>query len=134
MKAGNYAPALFDSKGRIRRDHVRVNGTDELHRRRQLLSSNVGTGENAVVKPSVRMLSPPPRKRGSGRPNSRAIRDGVIPALVAPSPEPGARHRIETALQKYTEYIQYHRSLRTFRTYRPILAAFRRILLTHLYR
>ena len=26
-----HAPALYDSKGRIRRDHVRVNGSDEVH-------------------------------------------------------------------------------------------------------
>ena len=25
------APALFDSKGRVRRDHVRVKGRDEVH-------------------------------------------------------------------------------------------------------
>ena len=25
------APALFDSKGRVRRDHVRVQGGDEVH-------------------------------------------------------------------------------------------------------
>lgn len=27
-------------------------------------------------------------------------------------------------LERYTDYIQYHRSLRTFRTYRPILKLF----------
>ena len=25
------APALFDSKGRVRRDHVRIQGRDEVH-------------------------------------------------------------------------------------------------------
>ena len=31
--AGNWthAPALYDSKGRVRRDHVRINGADEVH-------------------------------------------------------------------------------------------------------
>lgn len=50
-----------------------------------------------------------------------AVRNGIIPAAPAPAPEP-ERITVAAALDRYSEYIQYHRSLRTFRTYRPILA------------
>src|SRR5262249_148365 len=47
--------------------------------------------------------------------------------IASPEPEPVAPERImvNDALDKYSEYIRHHRSLRTFRTYRPILASFK---------
>jgi len=53
-----------------------------------------------------------------------AARDGIIPAQPEPEPAP-ERTTVAAALDRYSEYIQYHRSLRTFRTYRPILAGFK---------
>jgi hypothetical protein len=50
------------------------------------------------------------------------IRSGLIETrVIAEAPE---RTKLREALEKYTEYIQYHRSLRTFQTYRPILKSF----------
>ena len=43
--------------------------------------------------------------------------------LPAPVVRPD-RVRLADALDSYTEYIRYHCSLRTFRTYRPILQSF----------
>jgi len=53
-----------------------------------------------------------------------AIKNGIIPAQPVPEPAP-ERTTVAAALDRYSEYIQYHRSLRTFRTYRPILASFK---------
>jgi len=52
------------------------------------------------------------------------VRNGIIPAQPAPEPEP-ERITVAAALDHYSEYIKYHRSLRTLRTYRPILAGFK---------
>src|SRR6185312_2403287 len=38
--------------------------------------------------------------------------------------EKNGRTALKTALNKYEEYIQFHRSLRTYRIYRPILRSF----------
>jgi integrase/recombinase XerD len=53
-----------------------------------------------------------------------AMRNGIIPQ--APVVE-GASERttLAAALDAYKNYVQYHRSLRTYRTYRPILDAFK---------
>jgi len=40
------------------------------------------------------------------------------------TPATSPRTALKTAIEKYAEYIRYHRSLRTFRTYRPILNSF----------
>ena len=63
------------------------------------------------------------RKARTKQAELSAIRSGII----APTePEQAARERttVADALDKYSEYIRYHRSLRTFRTCRPILASF----------
>jgi integrase/recombinase XerD len=57
-----------------------------------------------------------------------AARNGIIP--VVPQQQSVAesapdRITLASALEKYKDYVQYHRSLRTFRTYRPILDGFK---------
>jgi hypothetical protein len=52
-----------------------------------------------------------------------AARFGVIPpAPVIDAPPP--RITLPAALDGYLDYVRDHRSLRTFRTYRPMLASF----------
>jgi hypothetical protein len=53
-----------------------------------------------------------------------AIRSGII-APPNPKPDPLERKTVSAALDGYSEYIRYHRSVRTFRTYRPILSSFK---------
>jgi len=43
-----FAPALFDGKGRVRYDHVRVNGVERSPRRRPLLHRIPGQGKTPV--------------------------------------------------------------------------------------
>lgn len=117
------APALFDSKGRVRRDHVRVQGGDEVHPeggyfiewREDGKRIKQASGPDAFVAADLAR-----RKQAE----LSAVRNGIIPAQAAPEPEP-ERITVAAALDHYSEYIKYHRSLRTFRTYRPILASFK---------
>lgn len=39
-------------------------------------------------------------------------------------PEPADRITVKDSLEKYEDYVRYHRSLRTYQTYRPILRSF----------
>jgi hypothetical protein len=52
-----------------------------------------------------------------------AVRSGIIPppATVELVPQ---RTMLPAALDGYKDYVQYHRTLRTFRTYRPIVESF----------
>ena len=117
------ATALFDRKGRVRRDRVRVNGQDEAHpegsyfiewwdhgkRRREAAGADA---QDAADKARVREAE------------LTAARYGVIPP--APALEaPPRRITLAAALDGYLEYVRDHRSLRTFRTYRPMLASFK---------
>ena len=53
------------------------------------------------------------------------MRNGIIPQhQVVESVQD--RTTLSVALDSYKEYVQYHRSLRTFRTYRPILESFKK--------
>jgi integrase len=70
------------------------------------------------------MLSSLPIWRAANRLSFPLCANGIIPAQPVPEPEP-ERITVAAALDRYSEYIQYHRSLRTFRTYRPILAGFK---------
>ena len=117
------APALFDSKGRVRRDHIRVHGRDEVHPeggyfiewREQGKRVKQAAGPDAFIAAELAR-----RKQAE----LSAVRDGII--LAQPEPEPAPeRTTVAAALDRYSEYIQYHRSLRTFRTYRPILESFK---------
>jgi integrase/recombinase XerD len=115
------APALYDSKGRVRRDHVRVQGRDELHAEGtyylEYWTAGKRTREPAGA--DAFMAAEAAKRKQAER---GAIRSGIVPA---PANDNGAeRIALATALTKYEDYIRFHRSLRTFRTYRPILRAF----------
>src|ERR1700730_11739829 len=114
---------LCDRKGRVRPDRVRVNGQDEAHpegsyfiewwdqgkRRREAAGANA---QEAADKARVREAE------------LTAARYGVIPpAPVIDTPPP--RVTLPAALDGYLDYVRDHRSLRTFRTYRPMLASFK---------
>jgi integrase len=117
------ATALFDSKGRVRRDHVRVKGIDETHpegsyfiewwsagkRHREAAGADA---QDAADKARVKQAE------------LLAARNGVIPPLPAVETAPD-RTPLPAALDNYLDYVRYHRSLRTFRTYRPILQEFK---------
>jgi hypothetical protein len=117
------AVALFDSKGRVRKDHVLVKGKDENRpegsyfiewwengqRHREAVGAHA---QDAVEKTRIKQAE------------LAAIRNGVIPALPAIEETP-KRTVLAVALDGYSEYVRYHRSLRTFRTYRPILESFK---------
>ena len=125
VKAGRWklATALFDSKGRVRRDRVRINGHDEAHpegsyfiewwdhgkRHREAAGADA---QDAADKARVRQAE------------LTAARHGIIPPAPVVEAAP-PRTALHDALDSYLEYVRYHRSLRTFRTYRPILAAFK---------
>jgi integrase len=118
-----HAPALYDSKGRIRRDHVRVNGSDEVHAEGGYFMEfwDQGKRHREVAGPDAFTAAEKARVKQA---ELSAMRHGIIPPRVEPPAEP-ERTTVADAVKNYTEYIQFHRSLRTFRTYRPILAAFR---------
>jgi integrase/recombinase XerD len=115
--------ALFDSKGRVRRDHVRVNGADETHPEGSYFIEwwNEGQRHREAAGADAQDAADKARVRQA---ELLAARNGVIPPLppVEPVPE---RTPLPAALDRYLEYVRYHRSLRTFRTYRPILEDFK---------
>jgi integrase/recombinase XerD len=115
------APALYDSKGRVRRDHVRVAGRDELHAEGSYYLEywSGGARSREAAGPDAFIAAEAARKKQA---QLAAARSGLI-ELPAPVERPD-RPRLKDALEKYSEYVRYHRSLRTFRTYRPILKSF----------
>jgi integrase len=115
------AQALFDSKGRIRRDHVVVDGRDEAHAEGSYFLEfwDQGKRKREAVGPDAFAAADRARHRQA---ELSAIRSGLIESpVVVEAPE---RIKVKDALEKYGEYIRYHRSLRTYRTYRPILKSF----------
>jgi len=114
-------PALYDSKGRVRRDHIRVNGRDEVHPEGayylEWWSDGVRTREAAGA--DAFLAAEKARHKQAER---SAVVNGIVPVPVIDAKD--HRTPLKSALEKYTEYVRYHRSLRTFRTYRPILNAF----------
>jgi integrase/recombinase XerD len=115
------APALYDSKGRVRRDHVRIGGRDEVHAEGAYYIEWWNAGVRAREAAGADAFTAAEKARHK-QAELAALRNGIVPAVAA-APE-DERTTLKTALAKYIEYIQYHRSLRTFRTYRPILASF----------
>jgi integrase len=117
-----HARALFDTKGRVRRDRVRVGGQDELHPEGSYFIEWWEQGK--------RRLEPVGADAQDGGEKARikqaelaAVRNGIIP--VPPVVEVAQERRtLKHALDAYKDYVRYHRSLRTFRTYRPILDSF----------
>jgi integrase/recombinase XerD len=114
-------PALYDSKGRVRRDHVGVKGRDELHPEGayylEWWSDGVRTREAAGA--DAFLAAEKARHKQAER---SAVVNGIVPVPVIDAKD--ERTPLKSALDKYNEYVRYHRSLRTFRTYRPILNAF----------
>ena len=117
------APALFDSKGRVRRDHVTVEGGDALHPEGVYFLEwwDRGKRSRETAGPDAFVAAERAKQKQA---ELSAVRGGVIPAPAPVEPEP-ERVLLSDALDKYEEFIRYQRTLRTFRTYRPILAAFR---------
>jgi integrase/recombinase XerD len=114
-------PALFDSKGRIRRDHVMVDGRDEVHPEGSYFLEfwDQGKRKREAAGPDAFIAADRAKQRQA---ELSAIRSGLIEApLIVEAPE---RVRVIDALEKYADHIRYHRSLRTYRTYRPILKSF----------
>ena len=118
-----HARALFDSKGRVRRDRVRVNGKDENHPEGSYFIEWWDQGK--------RHCDPAGADAQDAADNARvkqaqltAERNGIIPLLPTVEPKP-PRTTLPAALDGYLDYVRYHRSLRTFRTYRPILQSFK---------
>ena len=63
-----------------------------------------------------------PRRRAK---HKQAKRAAIHSGIVNPANDnKNGRTSLKTALDKYEEYVRFHRSLRTFRTYRPILRSF----------
>jgi integrase/recombinase XerD len=115
------APALFDTKGRVRRDHVMIEGRDEVHAEGayylEWWSDGIRTREAAG--PDAFLAAEKARKKQAER---AAVMNGIVPEpVIEPKDD---RTRLKTAVEKYTDYVRYQRSLRTFRTYRPILKSF----------
>ena len=117
------ATALFDSRGRIRPDHVRVKGKDETHPEGSYFIewSERGRLCKQAVGPDAQHAADTARVKEA---QLTAERNGIIPAAPKPEPKP-ERTALTSALDDYVEYVRYHRSLRTYRTYRPILQSFK---------
>jgi len=115
-------PALFDSKGRVRRDHVTVAGKDQLHPEGSYYLEWWSGGQRSreAAGPDAFVAAERARRKQA---EISAIRSGLIDAADA-APDSPERVTVKDALAKYEDYIRYHRSLRTFRTYRPILNSF----------
>jgi integrase/recombinase XerD len=115
--------ALFDSKGRVRRDHVKVEGRDEAHAEGSYYLEwwDGGKRYREAAGPNAFVAAETMRVKQA---ELTAVRNGIVPVapVVESNPE---RKTVGQALDSYKEYAQYHRSRRTFRTYRPILDSFK---------
>jgi len=117
------ATALFDSRGRIRPDHVRVKGKDETHPEGSyfLEWSEHGRLCKQAAGPDAQHAADKARVKEA---ELTAERNGIIPPVPKLEPKP-ERTPLTSVLDDYVEYVRYHRSLRTYRTYRPILQSFK---------
>jgi integrase len=117
-----HARALFDTKGRVRRDRVRVGGQEELHPEGSYFVEWWEQGKRRL-EPVGADAQDAAEKARIKQAELAAVRNGIIPA--APVVEVAQdRTTLKHALDAYKDYVRYHRSLRTFRTYRPILDSF----------
>jgi hypothetical protein len=118
------AKALFDSRGRVRRDHVLVTGQDEVHPEGTYFieywlngkRSREAAGADASTAADLMRF-----RQGE----LDAIRAGVVTAKPVEPVKP-ARITTENAIDDYLEYIRINRTRRTHRTYRSILGVFRK--------
>ena len=69
---GNWilVPALFDSKGRVRRDHVMIEGRDEVHSEGSYYLDG-GMAESDIARARGQTLLPRQKKCASSKPSSR---------------------------------------------------------------
>ena len=119
-----HARALFDTKGRVRRDRVRVSAKDELHPEGSYFIEWWGDGKRHLEPVGADAQDAAEQARIK-QAELAAMRNGIIPQhQVVESVQD--RTTLSAALDSYKEYVQYHRSLRTFRTYRPILESFKK--------
>jgi integrase len=118
-----HARALFDSKGRVRRDRVRVIGKDESHPEGSYFIEWWDEGKRHC-EPAGADAQDAADKARVKQAQLTAERNGIIPPLPAVEPKP-PQTTLSAALDGYLDYVRYHRSLRTFRTYRPILQSFK---------
>jgi integrase len=118
-----HARALFDSKGRVRRDRVRVNGKDESHPEGSYFIEWWDQGKRRCIPAGADARDAADKARVKEA-QLTAERNGIIPPLPQAEPAP-QRISLTSALDGYLNYVRDHRSLRTFRTYRPILNSFK---------
>jgi hypothetical protein len=114
-------PSPVRQQGCIRRDHVVVDDRDEAHAEGSCFLEfwDRGKRKREAVGPDAFAAADRARHRQAGL---SAIRSGLIEApVIVEAPE---RIKVQDALGKYADHIRYHRSLRTYRTYRPILKSF----------
>jgi integrase len=117
-----HARALFDTKGRVRRDRVRVGGQEALHPEGSYFVEWWEQGKRRL-EPVGADAQDAAEKARIKQAELAAVRNGIIP--VPPVVEVAQERRtLKHALDAYKDYVRYHRSLRTFRTYRPILNSF----------
>lgn len=117
------AAVLFDTKGRVRKDRVVVNGQEENHPEGSYFIEwwDRGQRHREAVGPHAQDAAEKARIKQA---ELAAAQNGIIPQpqIAEATPE---RKTLAAALDAYKDYVQYHRSLRTFRTYRPILESFK---------
>jgi integrase/recombinase XerD len=119
------AAVLFDTKGRVRKDRVLVNGQEENHPEGSYFIEwwDQGQRHREAVGPHPQDAAEKGRIKQA---ELAAMQNGIVPhprQVIEVAPQ---RTTVAAALDGYKEYVQYHRSLRTFRTYRPILESFKK--------
>lgn len=112
---------VVERNGRIVRDHVWVAGQDEHHPegRYYLEWYELGRRRRKPVE-NFDLVLPAARAKSI---EISAVRAGLLAlpepaAMVIEEPE---RLTMDKAIDEYLDYVRKHRSLRTFRTYRPVL-------------
>ena len=113
-----FAPVV-EHNGRIVRDHVWVAGRDEHHAegRYYLEWYEAGKRRRKPV-PKFENLLQAARAKSI---QLNALKAGLLAPDDAPVVDEPARLTMNSAIDDYLEYIRKHRSLRTYRTYRPTL-------------
>lgn len=112
---------VVERNGRIVRDHVWIAGQDEHHPegRYYLEWYELGRRRRKPVE-SFDLVLPAARAKSI---EISAVRAGLLalPEPAAMVMEEPARLTMDKAIDEYLDYVRKHRSLRTFRTYRPVL-------------
>ena len=96
-----HATALFDSKGRVRRDHVRINGIDESHPEGSYYIEWWDEGVRHFEAAGADAQDAADKARVK-QAELMAARNGIIPSLAPVEPEPD-RTPLPAALDSYLE-------------------------------